>query len=640
MHIWVEILRWFLIVAAVGFLISGLDDLFVDLYYYVRRLYRRLFITNRYPRLNEKDLRKIPEKPIAIMIPAWDEHAVIGQMLEHTLHWVDYSNYQIFVGVYPNDERTMMAVAAVQEHDPRIHRIVCPHNGPTNKADCLNWVFEGIRLHEKQSGLKFAIFVIHDSEDIIHPLALKLMDYLTPRIGMVQLPVVPLEMPFHNLTAGTYLDEFAEFHTKDLLVRERVACMIPSAGVGTGFSREVIDELAKNKRKQLFNVQTLTEDYDFGFRVKELNKKSILLNFSVERTQLVQAGWFRKREKLKKVRELVATREFFPVRFSDAVRQKSRWVFGIVFQGWAQIGWVGGAGMRYMLWRDRKVLVSNLINVAGYLLIVLYLGTYLVAFIETGRGHGTVPVLVSRESWLWTVIVVDTILMLHRMVQRTIAVLRVSNWKQALLSIPRVVWGNIINFCAVWSAARQFFRCRLLGEKVSWIKTAHAFPTETQLVEFRRKLGDLLLENRLLSLAHLGHALEVQKGTSERLGAVLTRLGYIREDELLPVLSAQLRIEVQRIDHQDISPSLLRLIPESAAREHLMLVVSAEDHSLVIATADPTSSALKQWLNRNFPHPYRMVLAGQENLLDVIDRAYRGTGWRRPKEDVPPLVET
>jgi len=321
MHIWIEILRWFLIVAAVGFLISGLDDLFVDLYYYVRRLYRRLFITNRYPRLNEKDLRTIPEKPIAIMIPAWDEHAVIGQMLEHTLRWVDYSNYEMFVGVYPNDERTMLAVAAVQERDPRIHRIVCPHNGPTNKADCLNWVFEGIRLHEKQSGLKFAIFVIHDSEDIIHPLALKLMDYLTPRIGMVQLPVMPLEMPLHNLTAGTYLDEFAEFHTKDLLVRERVACMIPSAGVGTGFSREVIDELAKNKRKQLFNVQTLTEDYDFGFRIKELNKKSILLHFSVERTQVVQAGWFRKREKLKKVRELVATREFFPVRFPDAVRE-------------------------------------------------------------------------------------------------------------------------------------------------------------------------------------------------------------------------------------------------------------------------------------------------------------------------------
>ena len=135
MGLWIEILRWFLIISAVGFLISGADDLFIDLYYYIRRAYRRLFVEHKYPKLTEDDLRKPPEKPIAIMIPAWDEHAVIAKMLEHTLRWVDYENYEIFVGTYPNDEQTMLAVAAVQESEPRVHRIVCPHNGPTNKAD-------------------------------------------------------------------------------------------------------------------------------------------------------------------------------------------------------------------------------------------------------------------------------------------------------------------------------------------------------------------------------------------------------------------------------------------------------------------------------------------------------------------------
>src|SRR6516162_11214028 len=301
MNFWMAILRWFLIVAAVGFVLSGLDDLYVDAYYYIRWLYRRLFIVKRYPRLSEEDLRRVPEKRVAVMIPAWHEHAVIAQMLDHTL-CLDYGNYEIFVGTYPNDEPTMLAVSSLQERDLRVHRIVCPHDGPTNKADCLNWVFEGIRLQEKRTGERFEIFVIHDSEDIVHPLTLKLMNYLIPRIEMVQLPVVPLEMPWHHLTAGTYLDEFAEFHTKDLLVRERVARMIPSAGVGTGFSRGAFEELSRNKRNQLFNVETLTEDYDFGFRLKELHKKSILLHYSVERTQLVRAGWFGKREKLKKVR--------------------------------------------------------------------------------------------------------------------------------------------------------------------------------------------------------------------------------------------------------------------------------------------------------------------------------------------------
>lgn len=439
MEVWIEILRWFLIVAAVGFLVSGLDDVFVDLYYYIRKWYRRFFVEHKYPKLTEDDLRRAPEKRIAVMIPAWDESAVIARMLSHTLRWVDYQNYEVFVGTYPNDEATMLAVASVQETDPRVHRIVCPHDGPTNKADCMNWVFEGIRLHEKQAGVHYDIFLIQDSEDIVHPLALKAMNYLIPRFDMVQLPVVPLEMPLKSLTAGTYLDEFAEFHTKDLLVRERLARMIPSAGVGTGFSRSAIDDLAANTRNQLFNIETLTEDYDFGFRLYELGKRSILLQFAIERAQVVQVGVFRKREELRRVKEVIATREFFPARFRDAVRQKSRWIFGIVFQGWRQIGWVGNAAMRYMIWRDRKALFSNFINIVGYLLLVFYLATMGWLWLTTGATRSLLPELVSWPSWLWTVIVIDTVLMVHRIGQRAFAVLRVSNWRQALMSIPRMV---------------------------------------------------------------------------------------------------------------------------------------------------------------------------------------------------------
>jgi adsorption protein B len=622
MELWIQILRAFLIVAAVGFLISGLDDLFVDLYYYVRRLYRRWFVERKYPKLTEDDLRQQPEKLIAIMIPAWDEHAVIRQMLEHTLRWLDYRNYEVFVGTYPNDEATMMAVAAVQESDPRIHRIVCPHDGPTNKADCLNWVFEGIRVHEKETGKHYEVFLIHDSEDIVHPLSLKLMNYLIPRVHMVQLPVVPLEMPMRSMTAGTYLDEFAEFHTKDLLVRERVAGMIPSAGVGTGFSREALDLLAENRRNQLFNVETLTEDYDFGFRLKELNKRSILLQFSIERTQVVQAGWFRKREKLKKVRELVATREFFPGRFRDAVRQKTRWIFGIVFQGWAQIGWVGDTRMRYMIWRDRKALFSNVINIVGYILLMLWGATFLLSWWLTGRAHGTLPELVGRPSWLWDVIVMDTVLMLHRAWQRFVAVGRVSNGKQMLMSVPRMVWGNVINFVSVWRAAGMFLRWHATGQPVAWAKTAHAFPTEAQLREFKRKLGDLLLENRLLSMARLSHAMEVQKQTGERLGDVLLRLGYVSEDDLVPVLGAQLQVEARRLDPAAIDKRLLGLIQESAAREFQVLAVAEEGEKVLVAAADPGNAALKNWLEWNLRRPYRLVLAGRKNLVDAIDRAY------------------
>jgi adsorption protein B len=523
---WIDILRWVLAVTAVCFLISGLDDLFVDIYYYVRQLYRRVFVAGKYTPLTEEDLRKPEEKLIAIMVPAWLEHAVIARMLEHTLRTLDYNNYEIFVGTYPNDEATMMAVASIQEQNPRVHRIVCPHEGPTNKADCLNWVMEGIRVYEKTASKKFEIFVMHDSEDIVHPLTLKLMNYLIPRIDMVQLPVTPLEVPWNSFTAGTYLDEFAEFHGKDLLVRERVARMIPSAGVGTGFSRQALDELASKTHNQLFNVETLTEDYDIGFRLRDLAKKSIILQFRIERARTVRAGLFRKREKVKRVREWVTTREFFPTRFRDAVRQKSRWIVGIVFQGWHRLGWPGGSGMRYMLWRDRKALLGNFLNMVGYVLALSVLGTYLYNSIAHPEAPHHFPVLVRKGTWMWYVVLAVTILMCHRILQRAWAVHRFAGWGQAMLSSPRLFWGNVLK----WSWT---------GERIAWAKTDHAFPDEKQLVEFRRKLGDLLLENRLVRISQLTHALEVQKKTGELLGETLIRLGYIEEESLLSTLRMQ-----------------------------------------------------------------------------------------------------
>ena len=108
-----------------------------------------------------------------------------------------------------------------------------PHPGPTCKADCLNFIVQAIFAHEARSGVQFAGVVLHDSEDVLHPLELQLFNYLLPRKDMIQLPVTSLEREWWELVAGTYMDEFAEWHAKDLVVRESVTGLVPSAGVGT-----------------------------------------------------------------------------------------------------------------------------------------------------------------------------------------------------------------------------------------------------------------------------------------------------------------------------------------------------------------------------------------------------------------------
>jgi adsorption protein B len=595
--------------SAVAILISGLDDLFIDVCYYGSQLRRRLSRV-RAKEVTEEELRVLPEQGIGIMIPAWHEDAVIAHMLRNTLKTVEYRNYDLFVGTYPNDEATMMAVAEVAESEPRVHRIVCPHDGPTNKADCLNWIIEGIRHHDKATGRRVDILMLHDSEDLVHPLSLKLMNRFIPEVAMVQLPVIPFESPAGEMTAGTYLDEFAESHLKDMVVRERLSGMVPSAGVGTGFSRASIERLALKHNNQVFNVGTFTEDYDLAFRLKAIGERSMLLQFSVERTRVEGT-------KLRVVRELVGTREYFPSNFSDAVRQKARWTLGIVFHGWQQRGWEGNLPLRYMIWRDRKALVTNSVNILGYLLLLEaavgpYWGT---AGQDPARAQ-----FIPADGWVWKVILVDALLLFNRCVQRVACDARVSTWKQAGLSLPRIIWGNVINFCAVARATYIFIRTRLTGEKLVWAKTAHAFPTEAQLLGYKRKLGDLLLEQRRISLTHLSAALQAQKGTGKRLGDVLVDSGFATESVIVEALAGQLKVESRCLDYERLRRADLDLISECASREHLMVVADASARPVVVAAAVVGDERMKGWLDANFPYPYRLVLAGRRNIVSVIDR--------------------
>src|SRR6185503_17702030 len=122
--------------AGVGFLLFAINDLLVDLIYFGRRAWRSLTVYSRFPRAFASEL-PAADKPgfMALLVPAWDESAVIASMLKATLSRLDHSNYTIFVGWYRNDPATAAAIASVR--DPRTEVVEVQADGPTTKADCL-----------------------------------------------------------------------------------------------------------------------------------------------------------------------------------------------------------------------------------------------------------------------------------------------------------------------------------------------------------------------------------------------------------------------------------------------------------------------------------------------------------------------
>src|SRR4051795_193969 len=103
--------------AGAGFLLFAVNDLLVDLIYFARRFWRAVRIYKRYPRAfaSYYVFNKNPGF-MAILVPAWDESAVIAAMLKATLKRLDYDNYRIFVGHYRNDPATAAAIASVADN--------------------------------------------------------------------------------------------------------------------------------------------------------------------------------------------------------------------------------------------------------------------------------------------------------------------------------------------------------------------------------------------------------------------------------------------------------------------------------------------------------------------------------------------
>ncbi|PLC55778.1 type II secretion system protein E [Pollutimonas nitritireducens] len=541
-------------IVGVFIFVSTADDLFIDTWFWLRRLRRYFTIRPHHPRLTELQLREKDEQHLAIMIPAWLEFDVIAPMLENMVATLEYKNYMLFAGTYCNDARTIAEVERMRRRYRHLIRVEVPHAGPTNKADCLNWIVQAAFLEEKKRGIKFAGMVLHDSEDVVHPLELKYFNYLLPRIDFVQLPVTSLERGWHEFVAGTYMDEFAEWHTKDLVVRESLTGMVPSAGVGTCFSKRALADLAAETNNQPFNTATLTEDYDIGTRLARRNMKQIFGKFPVQYIAQRHAFFGLGGLKVHSMTLPMSVREYFPDKFRAAYRQKARWTLGISLQGWTQVGWEGSLANRYLLLRDRKGLVTSFIAIAAYFLLLNFL--LFVAADHLGLWTVYYPSLFAPDSWLIPLMAANSAALLLRAVQRFYFVSSMYGWEHGLLSIPRMVLGNAINAMAAGRAWRQFIVHLFTGKPLVWDKTMHDFPSDEQLVRKRERLGDLLLSWQAINEADLERALKIQQQTGMVLGQVLVREKMIEPSIVDEALSFQMDQEgLLRPSHTESSLS-------------------------------------------------------------------------------------
>jgi len=387
----------------------------------------------------------------AVFIPAFREAPVIGATISHMLHAWPQRDVTIYVGCYRNDPGTIAAASAASASDPRVRIVIHGADGPTTKADCLNRLYRALCADEDRLGYAFASVILHDAEDMVHRAALQAIDTALVLRDFVQLPVRPELQGRSHWIAGHYADEFAESHAKNMVVRAALGASLPAAGVGCGFSRSALGELAALRRAEgeagPFAPESLTEDYELGLILSRHGRGSAFLRLRDD------AG------------ELVATRSYFPHQLDGAVRQKTRWIHGIALQGWERMGWTGQGLDLWMALRDRRGPLTALVLAAAYLLLLV--DGILLGISWTGivRDQPISPALavmlgICLGGFLW------------RTGVRFVFTAREYGASEGLRAIGRIPIANIITIIAGRKALVAYCRSLRTG-RIVWDKTAH-----------------------------------------------------------------------------------------------------------------------------------------------------------------------
>lgn len=139
------------------------------------------------------------------------------------------------------------------------------------------------------------------------------------------------------------------------------------------------------------------------------------------------------------------------------------------------------------------------------------------------------------------------------------------------------------------------------------------------------RLGDLLVEQKYISQAQLESALADQKSSGRKLGRILIENGYIKEDDMLQILSAQLKIPFVDLLHFKFRHDIVKLIPEIQARRFRAVVLSQDDQGIVVGMADPTNIFAYDELSRILSMPIRLAVVRESDLMKTIDTVYRKT---------------
>ncbi|HZW36310.1 MAG TPA: type IV-A pilus assembly ATPase PilB [Candidatus Deferrimicrobiaceae bacterium] len=132
----------------------------------------------------------------------------------------------------------------------------------------------------------------------------------------------------------------------------------------------------------------------------------------------------------------------------------------------------------------------------------------------------------------------------------------------------------------------------------------------------------MLLKGNLITPEQLRHALDSQKKTKERIGTVLVKAGFIKEQELLAFLGRQFNIPAVDLSKYEINAEVVRLLPEEMVQKHMALPINRVGAKLIVAVADPSNMAIIDAIGFKTGYAVELVLASEKDITTAINKHF------------------
>jgi type IV pilus assembly protein PilB len=139
------------------------------------------------------------------------------------------------------------------------------------------------------------------------------------------------------------------------------------------------------------------------------------------------------------------------------------------------------------------------------------------------------------------------------------------------------------------------------------------------------RLGELLLKENMVTPQQLQDALNHQKMNGGKLGKAFVSLGFVKDEEITSLLSRQYGVPSINLDHFEVDPAIIKIIPAETARKYQVLPLSRSGATLTIAMADPTNVFAMDDIKFMTGYNVEPVVASETTLEESIDHYYGST---------------